>query len=94
MNKKLAAILISSLITANIAFADYSFVDPADFTGDAFFVPPAVREQQEKNNELRRENAELRAMVRALLNAHTVEVEIERGRAKFYDAAQMDRRGY
>lgn len=33
-------------------------------------------------------------MVRALLNAHTVEVEIERGRAKFYDAAQMDRRGY
>ena len=52
------------------------------------------RIEQEKNNELRRENAELRAMVRALLNAHTVEVEIERGRAKFYDAAQMDRRGY
>ena len=52
------------------------------------------RIEQEKNNELRRENAELRAMVRALLNAHTVEVEIERGRSKFYDAAQMDRRSY
>lgn len=48
------------------------------------------RIEQEHNNELRRENAELRAMVRALLTAHTVEVEIEHGRAKFYDAAILD----
>ena len=55
MNKKLVAILISSLITANTAFADYSFVDPADFTGDAFFIPPAVKEQQEEASQHRRE---------------------------------------
>lgn len=48
------------------------------------------RIEQEHNNELRRENAELRAMVRALLAAHTVEIEIERGRAKFYDVAILD----
>ena len=48
------------------------------------------RIEQEKNNELQRENAELRAMVRALLTAHTFEIEIERGRAKFYDAAILD----
>ena len=48
------------------------------------------RIEQEKNNELRHENAERRAMVRALLTAHTVEIEIEHGRAKFYDAAILD----
>ncbi len=48
------------------------------------------RIEQEHNNELRRENAELRAMVRALLTAHTVDIEIEHGRAKFYDAANLD----
>lgn len=48
------------------------------------------RIEREHNNELRRENAELRAMVRALLTAHTVEIEIEHGRAKFYDAAILD----
>ncbi len=46
MNKRIVAILISSLIAANAAFADYSFVDPEDFTGDAFFVPPAVRAKE------------------------------------------------
>ena len=51
MNKKLVAILISSLVAANTAFADYSFVDPADFTGDAFFIPPAVKEQQEEASQ-------------------------------------------
>ena len=46
MNKRIVAILISSLIAANAVFADYSFVDPEDFTGDAFFVPPAVRAKE------------------------------------------------
>ena len=32
MNKRIVAILISSLVAANVAFADYSFVDPEDFT--------------------------------------------------------------
>ncbi len=56
MNKRIVAILISSLIAANAVFADYSFVDPEDFTGDAFFVPPAVRakENQESNAPVRK----------------------------------------
>ena len=67
MNKKLAAILISSLITANIAFADYSFVDPADFTGDAFFVPPAVREQQEQASRAPQRKATMPPLKKARL---------------------------
>lgn len=56
MNKRIVAILISSLVAANAAFADYSFVDPEDFTGDAFFVPPAVRakEEQASKNPVRK----------------------------------------
>lgn len=51
MNKRIVAILISSLVAANAAFADYSFVDPEDFTGDAFFVPPAVRAKEEQTSK-------------------------------------------
>ncbi len=47
MNKRIAIISLITFLTANTAFAEYSFVDPADFTGDAFFTPPAVRQQQE-----------------------------------------------
>ena len=28
-----------------MAFADYSFVDSSDFTGDAFFMPPTSKEK-------------------------------------------------
>ncbi len=42
------------MLTANFAFAEYSFIDPSDFTGDAFFTSPAVREPEEKQNTLNR----------------------------------------
>lgn len=29
-----------------MAFAEYAFVDSSDFTGDAFFTPPALEEKQ------------------------------------------------
>lgn len=44
--KRIALILISSFIAANTAFADYGFVDPADFTGDAFFTPPSANQAE------------------------------------------------
>ena len=47
MKKRIATAFIISFLTANTGFAEYSFVDPADFTGDAFFTPPAVRQKQE-----------------------------------------------
>ncbi len=50
MNKKLAIFLITSLVAVNTAFADYSFVDEGDFTGDAFFQPPGVKAKQEEVN--------------------------------------------
>lgn len=50
MKKRIAsAIFISSFILANPVFAEYSFVDPADFTGDAFFTPPAIQQERENN---------------------------------------------
>ena len=45
MKKRLITLLSISLITANTAFADYSFVDSSDFTGDAFFMPPYSQEK-------------------------------------------------
>lgn len=50
MNKKLTIFLITSLVAVNTAFADYSFVDEGDFTGDAFFQPPGVKAKQEEAN--------------------------------------------
>lgn len=47
MKKRIISLLSISLVTANIAFADYSFVDPSDFTGDALFSPPVMSEQQQ-----------------------------------------------
>ncbi len=51
MNNKIITILIAFLITANTAFADYSFIDPDDFTGDAFFAPPEVVVEPEKTKK-------------------------------------------
>ena len=48
MKKKLITLLSISLIAANTAFADYSFVDSSDFTGDAFFTPPVLQEKAEE----------------------------------------------
>lgn len=48
MKKRLITLLSISLVTANIAFADYSFVDSSDFTGDAFFTPPVFQEKSEE----------------------------------------------
>lgn len=41
--------------------------------------------ESKRNDDLRRENMELRAMVKALLNAHTVDIEIDHGEAWFYE---------
>ena len=67
MNKKLVALLISSLVAANAVFADYSFVDPADFTGDAFFIPPAIKEQQENASNAPQRKATLPPLKKARL---------------------------
>lgn len=67
MNKKLVALLISSLVAANTAFADYSFVDPADFTGDAFFIPPAIKEQQENASHAPQRKATMPPLKKARL---------------------------
>lgn len=47
--------------------------------------------ESKRNDDLRRENMELRAMVRALLCAHTVDIEIDHGEARFYEQPQMGR---
>ena len=40
MKKKIALILFSSFVITGSAFADdFSYMDPVDFTGEAFFVP-------------------------------------------------------
>ena len=84
MNKKLIAILISSLITANTAFADYSFVDPADFTGDAFFIPPAVKEQQEETSHSPKRKATIPPLKKARL---IVKKKLKERNAKKYEQA-------
>ncbi len=56
MKKKLILIL-SSLIIVNASYAEYSYIDSSDFTGDAFFTPPSVQEKQEtakKSNDFGR----------------------------------------
>ena len=47
MKKRIISLLSISLVTANIAFAEYSLIDPSDFTGDAFFTPPSIQEQKQ-----------------------------------------------
>ena len=39
MKKKIALSLISSFIVTGSAFADFSMMDPIDFTGEAYFAP-------------------------------------------------------
>ena len=62
MNKKIVALLVSSLITVNTAFADFGFADPSDFTGDSFFLPPSQLEesQQPQEEKKRKEKAALK----------------------------------
>lgn len=51
MNKKLIIALISTLVAANTASAEFAFTEPSDFTGDAFFTPPvAEREVKDKKS--------------------------------------------
>ena len=47
MNKKSIALFIIFFLTAGSAFAEYSFIDPSDFTGDSFFMLPSQREAEE-----------------------------------------------
>ena len=49
MKIKITTVLISALFVANTAFAESSFVDPSDFTGDSFFAPAVIREQQRES---------------------------------------------
>ena len=54
MKKRLAILLISTLITAASAKADYSFTEASDFTGDAFFAPPVANKvAPQKDNKNR-----------------------------------------
>ena len=45
MKKKLTTLLISSLLATCSANADYGFDSPSDYTGEAFFTPPAIEQQ-------------------------------------------------
>ena len=55
MKNRIAILLILSLISVNSVLADYSFVDPSDFTGDAFFTPPVFQEQKEEEETTKQE---------------------------------------
>ena len=44
--------------------------------------------EQQKQEELRRENAELRAMLNAIISTYYTESEIEHGTVKFYNGGQ------
>ena len=51
MKKRIITLLSITLLTANISFAEYAYIDSDDFTGDAFFTPPVLKEKQiEQNN--------------------------------------------
>ena len=45
MKNKIILSLIASLIISNVAFADYSFNEQTDFTGEAFFSMPGADPQ-------------------------------------------------
>lgn len=52
MKKDISKILIIILASLTLpVFADYSFVDSSDFTGDAFFTPPALKEQKTEESK-------------------------------------------
>ena len=54
MKKRLALLFITSLIITNSVKAEYSFTEASDFTGEAFFTPPALqREAEAKKNDSR-----------------------------------------
>lgn len=57
MNKRIVALLVSSLITVNTAFADFGFADPSDFTGDSFFLPPSQLEESQQPQEEKKRKA-------------------------------------
>ena len=46
MKKKIFITLISSLVVASTLQAGYAFDDAYDFTGEAFFEPPATSAQK------------------------------------------------
>ena len=48
MKQRLILLILFSLIIGNVANAEYSYVDSSDFTGDAFFTPPALMEKQQE----------------------------------------------
>lgn len=78
MNKKLVAALITSFVLSNAAFAEYSFVDPADFTGDAFFTPPVFQQKEEAGAQKKSKSKKttppvkkVRLMVKKKLKQHS-----------------------
>lgn len=44
--------------------------------------------EQQKKDELRRENAELRAILNAILTTYYTEIEVEHGKVKFCSGGQ------
>lgn len=64
MNRKILTLLITSFFSVGAAFADYSFVDSRDFTGDAFFSPSTIEnstdESSVKEQEQSQQNSQLK----------------------------------
>lgn len=58
MNNKFVTLLILTLITAHSAFAEPSFYTKSDFTGDAFFTPPAMQEKLDRENAAANDSSE------------------------------------
>lgn len=50
MKIKITTLLISALFVTSSVFAESSFVDSSDFTGESFFTPAVIRMQQKENS--------------------------------------------
>lgn len=56
MKLKITTLLISALFIANAACADVSFAEKSDYTGDSFFMPAILRQNQEQNQNTNNED--------------------------------------
>lgn len=62
MKRNTIITILILMLTANISFADFSYVDTSDFTGDAFFTPPALKNKHEKEQSLNADTGEQRTL--------------------------------
>jgi len=56
LNKRIALVLISSLIVTASANAEYSYMETSDFTGEAFFLPPSITREDTATNSVVRDD--------------------------------------